>query len=631
MSDQARPSNHPSDDTDTSHAEPGDSPSREAGEPRSETDRSARAAKRSADEDEHRAQEDDAAGDVQQVAPPARSPNEGADHGKRADRNKRADQGKGKDKPPLLERLKALDLPNVLGEHLGLDLRSVGLFRIALGSLVVSDVYHRALHMTAHYTDLGFMPRDKLLGGWSNALFYSFHNWGGDLTSQTILFVLSGIFGLMLLVGYKTRLACIMTYLLMASVQGRNYLILQGGDDLLRVMTFWSMFVPLGARFSIDAALAAPSKAPKRIFSIASTTLAVQLLVMYAVSGILKRGPTWHRDGSAIHLALHHQAFATPFGQIFRELPAPVLQGMTWSVYYLELLGPLLFFLPYKNHLARTLQAFLFIGFHFGLFLTMELGHFPWVAMGAWLMMFPSWFWDEPVNKLLIKLDVKARLVGTVRRVRSFIVERRHWFRVRVPRPRRIRPSLPASVAALLLAIYAGYGTVFAAINKGNVEGKQFDPLLMLRLYANWGMFAPNPPSDSGWFIIAGRQKNGQEIDVWNDVSPVNWEKPELPSATYRTQRWRKFLDNIINPRHAVVRPYFLKWVCRDWNENHDEEEQVRSITMYHMHQTVNWPEKTYTSLSKNNLQRQSCPAVPSKNRSKKRSAKTESAKRRKE
>src|SRR5690606_14670972 len=104
------------------------------------------------------------------------------------------------------------------------------------------------------------------------------------------------------------------------------YLILQGGDDLLRVMLFWAMFVPLGARFSVDAALARtqPEQLPKRIFSVGSMTLALQLLAMYAVSAILKTGPTWHAQGSAIHLALHHHAFATPFGAWFRELPTPL-------------------------------------------------------------------------------------------------------------------------------------------------------------------------------------------------------------------------------------------------------------------------------------------------------------------
>jgi len=164
-----------------------------------------------------------------------------------------------------------------------------------------------------------------------------------------------------------------------------------------------------------------------------------------------------------------------------------------------------------------------------------------------------------------------------------------------------------------VLAVYAAYGTVYAATHKGNVEGEQFNPMLMLRLYANWGMFAPNPPSTSGWFIIVGQRKNSTEIDVWNDNDPVDWKMPELPSATYRTQRWRKFLDNIVNERHAVVRPHFLRWMCKNWNESHSEVDQVRSLTLYQMAQTIKWPERSYTEVKKNSLQQQGCPSLPGK------------------
>lgn len=516
---------------------------------------------------------------------------------------------------PWFDHLRSKLTPT-LSEIIGLDLRSIAIFRIAMGALVISDVYHRSLHLVAHYTDAGFMPREKLLSGWSNPLFYSFHNWGGDVTSQVLLFVLSGTFGAMLILGFKTRLASIMCFLLVASVQGRNYLILQGGDDLLRVMLFWAMFLPLGARFSVDATLATPvtaKKRVKRIFTVASTTIALQLLAMYLVSAVLKTGPSWHANGSAIHFALHHEAFATAFGQWFRELPAPLLQAMTWSVYYIELLGTLLFFSPLKSGWTRTAQVLIFMSFHFGLFLCMELGHFPWVALGAWLILLPSWFWDVPVNRALTKFDLRRRYLALAGAARAFVVAHRDWFRTQKPRPLRIEPTLWGTIVAAVLAVYTAYGTAFAATHKGNLEGDQFNPMLMLRLYANWGMFAPNPPNTSGWFVIVGQRANGTELDVWNDNDPVDWSRPELPSATYRSQRWRKFLDNITNSRHAVVRPYFLRWLCKDWNESHDETDQVRTLTLYQMARTTQWPAKAYGQVQKNNLQQQGCPSLGSK------------------
>ena len=518
---------------------------------------------------------------------------------------------------PVAERLRAWfrsSQPFIL-ENYGLDTRALGIFRICLAAMLLYDLASRATYMTAHYTDDGFMPRDKLLGGWSNPLFYSFHNWGGDLTSQTLIFCVAGVFALMLLVGFKTRLATILSYILLTSVQGRNYLILQGGDDILRVMVFWSMFAPLAARFSVDAVLRArhpeASPVPLRVVSVGTLALASQLLVMYLVSGILKSGPAWHQNGNAISLAIHHHTFATPFGIFVREnVPESVLKVMTHSVLGLELFGPFLFFIPIRTYLFRTLQAFLFIGFHFGLFLTMNLGHFPWVCMLAWLMVLPSWFWDVPVARLITALKLGPRLESVSRsvadRIRSLAPRLRPGI---APPPPVFAPTRWAIAFTVALVAYIGAGTAYAANHSGNVEGKAFEPLLMLRMSANWGMFAPNPPSESGWFVFVAKQKGGNQIDPWRYGTPVTFEQPELPTTTYRVERWRKFLDNIMNPRHAVVRPYFLKWLCNDWNEDHAGNEQITEIEFFHMVQNVRWPDKGYGPLRKVALGKQRCPA----------------------
>lgn len=501
-------------------------------------------------------------------------------------------------------------------EHYGVDTRALAVFRIGLGVLLLSDLYSRSLHLTAHYTDAGFMPRDRLVGGWSHHLFYSFHNYGGNATSQIILFVIAAVFALMLLVGYRTRLAAIMSWLLLTSLQGRNYLILQGGDDILRVMSFWALFTPLGGRYSIDAVLASRSKKfvpiPQRVLSIGSMALVCQLFAMYVVSAILKAGPSWHQSGNAIHLALHHHAFATPFGVwLGNVVPAQALRSGAYAVWWLEMVGPFLFFVPFRTHIWRTVLALTYIGFHFGLFLSMELGHFPWVCMVCWVVVLPSWFWDKPFAKAASMLRLTDTFEALSAKAQRMV--KRLSPRLLPPAPSRplFAPSRRWSTAvAALLVVYAAHGTAYAANHQGNVDGSVYEPLMMIRLNANWGMFAPNPPSDSGWFVFVAKQNSGLTIDPWNDGKSVSWEKPELPSATYKTQRWRKFLDNIINPRHAVVRPYFLRWMCNDWNESHAGVDQIKEIEFFHMVQTVNWPDKTYQPVRKVSLGRQRCPVV---------------------
>lgn len=511
--------------------------------------------------------------------------------------------------------------------HYGLDLRSLALFRMGIGTLLLSDLVTRCIDLRAHYTDVGVLTREHLVGGSRQAQSYSLHMLGGDTTSQVLLFLVAGVFASMLLVGYRTRLAALVSWILLCSLQNRNSLVLQGGDDLLRVMLFWSMFVPLAARFSVDAVLSRqdrqaatartlPSKAgpypspPPRLLSLATMVLVMQLFTMYIVSAALKTGPTWHRDGSAIQLALHHHAFASALGQWLRGLPSNILQGLTWQVWWLERCGPLLFFIPWKTFWWRTLGAFVFIGFHLGLFLTLDLGLFPWVAIVCWLVVLPSWFWDGPVYRLSIRTKVLHGIDKLSESAQAFIARRRK--RLGPPRPLpRVRPSWLGSLVVLVLASATGYGSAHAMTHGGNLTGERFDLLLLTRLHANWGMFAPDPPYTSGWFVSVAKQKSGAEVDVWNDGQSVSFDPPHLPSASYRRQRWRKLADNIATQNHEGVTRYFLRWLCREWNEDHAELEQIESITLYHMAQTANFPGKGYGPLSKNQLARENCPSLP--------------------
>lgn len=500
-------------------------------------------------------------------------------------------------------------------KNYGIDTRALAVFRIGLGILLLSDLYSRALHLTAHYTDAGFMPRDRLVGGWSHHLFYSFHNYGGNETSQIIMFSIAAVFAFMLLVGYRTRMAAVMSWLLLTSLQGRNYLILQGGDDILRVLMFWALFTPMAARYSVDAVLASRKKhvrrIPERVLSIGALALVCQLFAMYVVSAILKAGPAWHGTGHAIHLALHHHAFATPFGIWLAQLPAEGLRAGAYAVWWLELVAPFAFFIPFKTHLWRTALALTYIAFHFGLFLSMELGHFPWVCMVAWLTVLPTWFWDRPFARFAQALGLQ-RAFEVASRSAQRLIKRLAPRLPSVPGALVFAPSRRWSTAvAAVLVAYAAHGTAYAAKHQGNVDGAVYEPLMMLRLNANWGMFAPNPPSDSGWFVFVAKQRNGLEIDPWRDGQAVDWEKPERPAATYKTQRWRKFLDNIINPRHAVVRPYFLRWLCNDWNQRHESMDQIRHVEFFHMVQTARWPDKGYHPIRKVSLGTQHCPATP--------------------
>ena len=140
-----------------------------------------------------------------------------------------------------------------LTDVLGLDVRSLAVFRVGLGLLLLTDVLTRVQHLDAHYTDAGVLPLSVLLRQQWNNGWWSLHALSGDAGLQWLLFGLAAVFAVQLVLGWRTRVAHVASWVLLASAQARNPLVLQGGDDLLRLVTFWSMFLPLGATWSLDA------------------------------------------------------------------------------------------------------------------------------------------------------------------------------------------------------------------------------------------------------------------------------------------------------------------------------------------------------------------------------------------
>jgi len=202
-----------------------------------------------------------------------------------------------------------------------IDLRSLALLRILLALLLLVDLILRIPTMQMFYTDAGVLPRTQWLAV-NNKWYLSFHAASGALWWQIVLFFLAAIFAIGLLLGYRTRLMNFLSWVLLASLLNRNEMVLQGGDILLVLMAFWGMFLPLGAKWSIDAALQpehrlnpnqlrfVPEKA-QLYFSVATVAVIFQVLFLYFFTALLKTGAPWRFPFEAAHYTLEIQHFAT--------------------------------------------------------------------------------------------------------------------------------------------------------------------------------------------------------------------------------------------------------------------------------------------------------------------------------
>ncbi len=201
-----------------------------------------------------------------------------------------------------------------LREIFSLDLRSLALMRVGLGFILVFDWLDRLPELVAHYSDAGIVPRyyEDDQGVIRNVITgihpISIHMFGGAAWFQALLAGLAILFALLLIVGWRTPFVTLISWFLLISVHARNPAVMQGGDQLLRMLLFWGMFLPLGACYSMDSSrLGSEPRWPftstaKRILSAASVAYILQLCLVYWYAAAWKWAPEWRTNGTAVYL-----------------------------------------------------------------------------------------------------------------------------------------------------------------------------------------------------------------------------------------------------------------------------------------------------------------------------------------
>lgn len=280
-----------------------------------------------------------------------------------------------------------------LRELFGIDLRTLALFRVTLATVVGVDLINRWLEASTFYTDWGLLPREALIhldSVWRVSLYLA----NGELWFSALLLAVSLLCTVALWWGYRTRLATLLLFVLLVSLYNRNPIMLIGGDGLVACLMFWSLFLPLGARWSIDAALSrtAPPDGPQH-FSWASAGLLLQVLFVYFFTAWLKDGADWWPDGLAVYYTMEIERYASPLGRALL-LPYPALmQALTYLVYAMEWTLPLLILSPWANRPLRFVAMLLLMAMHVGFFLFMEIGFFPFISLASLTILLGGWFW----------------------------------------------------------------------------------------------------------------------------------------------------------------------------------------------------------------------------------------------
>lgn len=479
------------------------------------------------------------------------------------------------------------DLARRLAPFFGIDPRGLAVLRIGLGGVLLVDLAMRTGQFRALYTDAGVFPR-AFLDPWMRETVVPLHQMGGSFAWQAGLFGIALAFALLLLLGRFTRVASVASWALVVSIQSRQPAVVNFGDDILRMALFWAMFLPLGARWSLDALRRPPPADPRApLCSVATAAYLLQIAFIYFFTAMLKSGPDWRETGLALYYALHMDAWVTPVGVWLREY-VTLTRILTFATFLLEAAGPFLLFAPVAWLRGLTVAGFL--GLHLGIAASYTLGIFPWVDLVVLLPFLPAGVWDR--------------------------VER--WLPAG-PAP----PAAAAAPAAVLrVAGRVSHGVVAALllyVFLHNVEGLR--PIGVpswitkaghwLRINQRWAMFTPDAPRHDGWWVMPGTLVDGRVVDLSLHGPELSWDKPARISAHNRPFRWAIYHAQMSDKKtNAVLRTRWAEWRCGEWNRTHLPAERLRKIEMWYMFEET-LPIGQGERIEKRFMHAQLCPGEP--------------------
>jgi hypothetical protein len=486
------------------------------------------------------------------------------------------------------------DLLGRLGRYLvqgvTIDSRTLALFRIAAGLLIIGDVLARSGTFRYFYTENGVVPQELAEARTIDNAFSFFFYTQNDIVIA-LLFLIHAIVAIQLIIGYKTRFATILSFLFVISLDHHNPLVLSHADTLFRLLMFWAIFIPIGERWSVDA-LQRERPARASVVSLGTAAILLQMVYMYTVNGVHKlNGELWvSRDATPLIFGLDDMTYflAGPL----RQFPA-VLEIMGTMWFLLILFSLLLLFLRGR---ARYVHAFLLFGAHFSFAVTVRIGAFGWVGMAGVLLFFPAAFWDD-LHRLAVRLNLWDRVVvPTHDRLYAFgdrAARSLPAFRVNLGIPTAVRDAAyDVGMTFLIMALFIFPTIHFLAEEdvidwQRSVVEERIDETLRIvaAQQSRWTVFAPTPRTTDRYYVFAARTADGDLLDAFND-RPFTFERPydELQNI-YGNYRERFYMNSVRRAGQTGTPPgYLAGWHCREYA---DRGIELTHINMYVINERI--------------------------------------------
>jgi Vitamin K-dependent gamma-carboxylase len=214
-----------------------------------------------------------------------------------------------------------------------------------------------------------------------------------------LAYLVTIVFGLLLMVGLYTRASTIMTLFLWLSLYVSNPFVGSGGDTVLRVALFYLCFTDAGRELSLDARIRMKRGAVKPIFptwfsatlhNLATILIIHQVVMVYVASAFWKLQSTVWRGGTAVYYPLQTQAYS-PWNDWLHPIYAmgPIIAGATYMAIVVQLFFPVL--LLYRP--SRFVALILITGMHLGIGIFMGILYFSLVMIAVDMILVSDKSW----------------------------------------------------------------------------------------------------------------------------------------------------------------------------------------------------------------------------------------------
>ncbi|HEX3969700.1 MAG TPA: HTTM domain-containing protein [Stellaceae bacterium] len=282
------------------------------------------------------------------------------------------------------------------------NFQALSLFRVCfaiylLVAFATAAPFYREFYTQTGLTPLSTLAADRGIAGITSLLpLLRFVDGSGLALLVPIAYPASLI---ALAIGYRTRWACGVAFVLNCYLFWRNPLLVSGAEILARLLLLWCLFLPINRYWSVDAAL--DTEPRRRAYpALPFVALRLQISSLYFFSALFKmEGDAW-RHGFALSWTLQDTLYgATPAGLFFVQHLDGLVIAANYAVIAFQFSFPYLIYSPWRNDLTRAIAIAGSAVMHLSFIFFLRIGGFPYLCLIMLILLVPDRWVDRVLRR----------------------------------------------------------------------------------------------------------------------------------------------------------------------------------------------------------------------------------------